>query len=423
MADVKISELPSLTTPDGSEEIPVNDSGSTKNIRIDDLFAGDNVKAKFGASDDLEIYHDGINSVVRDAGTGELRLAGTNLRLTNSDQTKTYLSGTDGGDTRLAYDNAYKLFTTSTGVDVTGTVTADGLTVVKSGDSASFTNGVDADFVIKCNSGVTTLTPTTGTLAFGTSNTERARIDSSGNLLVGKTADDLTTQGTRIRPHSLQTSRDSEVAFHVNRNTSDGDLARFYKDGTTVGSIGAAAGNSYFAGTSKGLTFGSANMYPCNNTGTKVDNAVDIGSSSYRFQDAYLSGGVYLGGTGAANKLDDYETGTWTPSCPHLTLSNVVGSYTKVGRAVYIGGRFTLPASGSGTNVLIEGLPFTSIGGNDNRGGISVGHQTYSNTDDFSILMLNANTKFNLYSGSNILSYSEASGVDVWFGGWYTTNS
>ena len=33
-----------------------------------------------------------------------------------------------------------------------------------------------------------------------------------------------------------------------------------------------------------------------------------------RFKDLYLSGGVYLGGTGAANKLDDYEEGTWTPT-------------------------------------------------------------------------------------------------------------
>ena len=46
MADVKISELTALTTPDGAEELVVNDSGTTKKITIEDLFAGDNVKAK-----------------------------------------------------------------------------------------------------------------------------------------------------------------------------------------------------------------------------------------------------------------------------------------------------------------------------------------------------------------------------------------
>jgi hypothetical protein len=35
--------------------------------------------------------------------------------------------------------------------------------------------------------------------------------------------------------------------------------------------------------------------------------------SAARFKDLYLSGGVYLGGTVAANYLDDYEEGTWTP--------------------------------------------------------------------------------------------------------------
>ena len=40
---------------------------------------------------------------------------------------------------------------------------------------------------------------------------------------------------------------------------------------------------------------------------------ITIGWSSNRFKDLYLSGGAYLGGTGSANQLDDYEEGTWTP--------------------------------------------------------------------------------------------------------------
>jgi hypothetical protein len=37
------------------------------------------------------------------------------------------------------------------------------------------------------------------------------------------------------------------------------------------------------------------------------------GGVASRFKDLYLSGGVYLGGTGGENLLDDYEEGTWTP--------------------------------------------------------------------------------------------------------------
>jgi hypothetical protein len=57
-----------------------------------------------------------------------------------------------------------------------------------SGDLALFTNGANADFAIRCVSGVTSLLPSTGVLVFGTNNTERARIDASGNLCVGATA-------------------------------------------------------------------------------------------------------------------------------------------------------------------------------------------------------------------------------------------
>ncbi len=55
--------------------------------------------------------------------------------------------------------------------------------------------------------------------------------------------------------------------------------------------------------------------------------------------DLTLSGGVYLGGTGSANYLDDYEEGTWTPRCAvegqgNMTLSNPKGYYVKVGNVV-----------------------------------------------------------------------------------------
>ena len=52
-----------------------------------------------------------------------------------------------------------------------------------------------------------------------------------------------------------------------------------------------------------------------------------------------LSGGVYLGGTGAANKLDDYEEGTWTPAFQNVSLPTYTvqtGNYTKIGRIVHV---------------------------------------------------------------------------------------
>jgi hypothetical protein len=94
------------------------------------LSFGDNDKAIFGAGSDLQIYHDGSNSFIDDAGTGDLYVRADNdLYLDSTDGTARYAQFTKGGAATLRYNNATKLATTSTGIDVTGTVTADGLTV------------------------------------------------------------------------------------------------------------------------------------------------------------------------------------------------------------------------------------------------------------------------------------------------------
>ena len=96
-----------------------------------------------------------------------------------------------------------------------------------------------------------------------------------------------------------------------------------------------------------------------------TDNAVDLGAGSARFKDAYLSGNLYIGGTGSANALSDYEEGTFTPAYTEgLTSVSYQfrgGKYTKVGRLVYF--QISIRASAATTNgnqVRISGLPFNS---------------------------------------------------------------
>ncbi|MCP4800223.1 MAG: hypothetical protein GY893_09795, partial [bacterium] len=123
MATKKISELTALTTPVGTEQLVVEEAGGTsKKITAEDLFAGDNVKAKFGDSDDLQIYHDGSNSYVKDAGTGNLRIQAGNLQLTRADGTQNYLTANTGSEVALYHAGSNKLATSSSGVDITGTV-------------------------------------------------------------------------------------------------------------------------------------------------------------------------------------------------------------------------------------------------------------------------------------------------------------
>ena len=116
------------------------------------------------------------------------------------------------------------------------------------------------------------------------------------------------------------------------------------------------------------MRLGNGFIAPTSNSTTIEDATTDLGLSGYRFKDLYLSGGVYLGGTGAANKLEDYEEGTWTPTvirlatAPSVTYGIQNGTYTKVGRLVTVtfDCRFSALTGGSGTFVL-AGLPFTSI--------------------------------------------------------------
>ena len=79
------------------------------------------------------------------------------------------------------------------------------------------------------------------------------------------------------------------------------------------------------------------NILPRKNS-ANTDNAVDLGAGSARFKDAYLSGNLYIGGTGTANAFDDYEAGTWTPvldsGATGVTYSKQIAQYTKVGRLV-----------------------------------------------------------------------------------------
>jgi hypothetical protein len=102
-----------------------------------DIAFGDNDKAIFGAESDLQIYHTGTSSIIEDQGTGDLVIKGTDLYLRNSSNSNRLYAGTD---VRLYYDGSEKIRTAATGIDVTGTVTADGLTV--DGATAINSNGL-----------------------------------------------------------------------------------------------------------------------------------------------------------------------------------------------------------------------------------------------------------------------------------------
>jgi len=220
---------------------------------------------------------------------------------------------------------------------------------------------------------------------------ERMRIDSSGNVLVGTTdstpASSTSGSGISLRENgSIEASRDGSAPLFLNRSTSNGDMVDFYYNGVSKGTI------EVFGGATLGMTFRSnpqtgpsgirgaqSSIIPYYE-GADKNNELDLGSSSTKWKDIYLGGGAFIGGTGTANKLSDYEEGTWTPeitpatgSFSAITYSNRNGHYTKIGNIVY----FTMflrtasssNFSGASGGISITGLPFSASSTPTSRAG------------------------------------------------------
>ena len=136
--------------------------------------------------------------------------------------------------------------------------------------------------------------------------TERSRIDTTGNLLVGKTATGTGTVGAELRANGFNAFvRDGGEVMNINRLSSDGTIVDFRKDSVSVGSIGALSGTAYILGSSKGLRLGSAGLIPATTAGANSDATYDLGDPAVRFKDLYLAGKVNIatgniGGGGGA---------------------------------------------------------------------------------------------------------------------------
>jgi hypothetical protein len=127
---------------------------------------GDSVKATFGDTGDLEIMHDGAHSNITESGTGDLRIRADNLRLSRSSDAELYMYCTTDAGVQIYHNGNEKLETTSTGIDVTGSVTCDelvvqgGITEQQVSKSASFTPVFTEGTVYSCTGTMTITMPT-----------------------------------------------------------------------------------------------------------------------------------------------------------------------------------------------------------------------------------------------------------------------
>ena len=284
--------------------------------------------------------------------------------------------------------------------------------IKKTGDAmaGALTNiDIDGTELVLDSDGDTSITADTDDqIDFKTGGSDRVTIDSSGNVLVGKTSASGSTVGGEIRSDGrvLAVVDDNFAGFFA-RKSQDGEIVRFLKDTTTVGSIGVVASDVLFLanpdGTGVGLNFDgdSPKINPSNGTGSGTDNVADLGNSSGRFKDLYLGGGLYVGGTGSANYLDDYEEGTFDPftNVADQYSGEVIrtATYRKIGTMVAIDLRVSFTGTDNSSNHFTLALPFVSAVASNNATS-NVGSIIYQGTQ--------------LFSGAAILSHN-ASGTNT----------
>ena len=347
---------------------------STGNIQINN----DTGKVRLGASQDLELYHDGSHSYITNAGTGRLYINAEQINLHNKAVNENMLRAVENGAVTLYYDASSKFETHSTGASWSGDLTT-----------------IDG-----------------GVIKLGTGNDLQLYHDGSGgNSYIG----DHGTGGLIITTDSLiQLQKGtSEV---LAKFTPDGAAELYYDNVKKINSSPSGVeihNDAYFSTDNGSAYFGASqdlrifhdgtDSYITNNTGyfriRDATNSRDIAKfHSTNSQEFYFNGskklevtntgisvtgsvtptgGIYLGGSGGGNALNDYEKGTWTPGLANdsgTAFSATVSEahYTKIGRLVniflYWSSMANIPNNSS--SFQITGLPFAVDGAHHGWGQI-----------------------------------------------------
>jgi hypothetical protein len=299
----------------GTNLLSVENDANKYDIRL----SGDDLLIRDGANDRITLDNSGnvgigttspntplhISTSGNTAATFHSTTDNSNIVFTDASTTANVAIGAvSGNNFRVQVNNAERLRITSSGNVGIGTTSPSGQLHVSntSGDcnnyfQSSATGLSQLLFSDGSVAGKIAYRHATNALEVTVNGSERMRIDSSGNLLVGTTDTTLYNAtsggGVLLDPNGPTTiARSAGVALYINRTTSDGKMLEFRKDGTTVGSIGTFTGYTTVGGNlNGGLIFRNSEILPWNNATSAYSNGgIDLGDGNAKFKDLYLSG-------------------------------------------------------------------------------------------------------------------------------------
>ena len=307
----------------------------------------DSKKLRFGAGQDLEIYHNSGFSYI-DAKGDQLRIEADQLRV-RSDGGETYLEADVNAGVKLYFDNTLKFGTDSAGVYARGDM------MLNYADNYKIKMGAGNDLQIFHDGSHSKLKNSTGFLVLESDSFALNNGAGSENIIKGFNGGAVELYYDNVK--ALETySNGIQVGFDQSNPRimlpDDGILSWGTSDSASIQAADAGSGGY--------MKFNVAN-----------GNRVTINGNGLCFNND----------TAAANALDDYEEGTFTPtvvgtgSAGTATYSSQTAKYTKIGDRVF----WELFVSwtngnGSGTSLHIYGLPYTVQSSSNSYPAVTIGY-------------------------------------------------
>jgi hypothetical protein len=330
----------SLAVPDASEGIiAISSPSTTGSLGIGLLWKYDTgvgrlFTGKVGATLALEGDNQVPNLTLSGASGSELATFAKTVNVAGS------IDGATTGSAQLICDE---------------TATATNPTLIPYKSAVTTGVGGTATTVSLISSGVEGLTVSGGATPLATF---------AGDVNVGDHTQILVDDDLKfIAPSSATGTQDQRIAWW--NETEAGIMAMIAVD-RTAGTLAPA----------DMVFYTSANVDTAANGGegdrAEVLRLVSDGSATFAGT-ADITNGVYIGGSVAANLLDDYEEGTWTPvlsSATTTTYTTQIGYYTKIGNVVTVNCAFQINSLGDGSTTQLTGLPFTFFGSSSHQGAV-----------------------------------------------------